>query len=47
MDNMTIRVVDDLVNLLVEKSVIKMEDLPIRAQDKLIARGVLRKKLNN
>jgi len=46
-DNETIRVVEDVVALLIEKSVFTMEDLPLRAQDKLIAREAARTKLKD
>ena len=39
------RVLEDLISLLVANEVISTEELPIKAQDKLIAREELRKKL--
>lgn len=42
-----IRVLDDLINLLVEQRVIQFTDLPMAAQRKLFARESLRKNVND
>jgi len=44
-DEALVRVIEDLINVLEEKSVIALEDLPIYAQDKLVTRIEMRKKL--
>ena len=41
-DAKTIRVIEDLIETLVSKSVINLEDLPLEAQNKLIVRQNLR-----
>lgn len=45
-DQALIRVVDDLVNILVEKNTIRFTDLPEAAQQKLLERRSLRESLN-
>lgn len=47
LDQNLIRVLDDLVDLLVEKKVILFTDLPYEAQEKIKERKVIRKKLKN
>lgn len=42
-----IRVLDDLIELLINKKVIKFTDLPNEAQQKLLMRQTLRKKTNH
>ncbi|TVQ68517.1 MAG: hypothetical protein EA373_10575 [Oceanospirillales bacterium] len=42
-----IRVLDDLIELLINKKVIKFTDLPNEAQQKLMMRQTLRKKTNH
>lgn len=42
-DREVVRVLDDLINLLVEKNAIRFTDLPLPAQRKLLARKGLRK----
>ena len=44
-DNSTIRIIEDLVELLINKELIEMNDLPIFVQEKLIIRSNARKKL--
>lgn len=41
-----VRVIEDVVDLLVQKGVIMFTDLPVPAQQKLIARGRMRQSLN-
>lgn len=41
-----VRVIEDLVDLLVQKGVILFTDLPTQAQSKLLMRGRLRQSLN-
>jgi len=45
-DQALIRVVDDLVNVLVEKNLMRFTDLPEAAQQKLLERRSLRQSLN-
>lgn len=45
-DQALIRVVDDLVNVLVEKNLMRFTDLPEAAQKKLLERRSLRQSLN-
>lgn len=42
-DREVVRVLDDLINLLVEKNTIRFTDLPLAAQRKLLARKDLRR----
>ena len=41
------RVLEDLINTLVDKGVIMMTDLPKAAQDKIASRGTMRSKLSD
>lgn len=46
-DHALVRVVDDLVNVLIEKNLMRFTDLPEAAQRKLMARQSLRQSLNS
>ena len=46
-DHALVRVVDDLVNVLIEKNLMRFTDLPEAAQKKLMARQSLRQSLNS
>lgn len=46
-DHALVRVVDDLVNMLVEKNLMRFTDLPEAAQRKLLARRSLRQSLTS
>lgn len=46
-DHALVRVVDDLVNVLIEKNLMRFTDLPEAAQQKLMARQSLRQSLNS
>ncbi|WP_148714750.1 hypothetical protein [Chitinolyticbacter meiyuanensis] len=41
-----VRVIEDLIDVLIQKNVFKLTDLPPQAQAKLLARQRLRKRLN-
>jgi len=45
-DTDTIRVIEDLVDVLIQKKLILLTDLPVRAQQKLIDRQRIRNELN-
>lgn len=45
-DQALVRVVEDVVDLLIEKNLLLFTDLPVPAQEKLLARRSLRKALN-
>lgn len=47
LDSKMIRVLDDLIELLVEKQVIMFTDLPIEARQKILARKKTRGRLQN
>lgn len=42
-----VRVVEDVIELMVEKNLIRFTDLPSQAQDKMLVRRRLRSKLNS
>jgi len=45
-DQAVIRVVEDVVDLLIQKNLLHFTDLPVRAQEKLLNRRSLREALN-
>lgn len=45
-DDEMIRVIDDLVDLLIAKQVLTFTELPLQAQNKLLARKQLRENVN-
>lgn len=42
-----IRVVEDVVDLLIEQNLLRFTDLPVRAQEKLLERRTLRQSMNS
>ncbi|QLG87257.1 hypothetical protein HQ393_02765 [Chitinibacter bivalviorum] len=46
-DIVLIRVIEDLVDVLIQKNLLRLTDLPVAAQEKLLSRKTLRKRLSN
>jgi hypothetical protein len=46
-DTSLIRVIEDLVDVMIDKNLLRLTDLPLAAQEKLLSRKTLRKRLSN
>jgi hypothetical protein len=46
-DTALIRVIEDIVDVMIEKNLLRLTDLPIAAQEKLLSRKTLRQRLSN
>ncbi|WP_373975881.1 hypothetical protein NT239_03705 [Chitinibacter sp. SCUT-21] len=46
-DTALIRVIEDIVDVLIDKNLLRLTDLPVAAQEKLLSRKSLRQRLSN
>ncbi|QLI80386.1 hypothetical protein HZU75_01885 [Chitinibacter fontanus] len=46
-DTALIRVIEDVVDVLISKNLLRLTDLPVAAQEKLLSRKTLRQRLSN